>query len=166
MKKLRKECEIRDTNKDGFISRADFELVVQRYRDMGYSDKFIEKLSDRNAKFMALLGLKDPDTKLTYEEAITHFLAGSNSIDAMEKSVKDHFGVVDTNEDGLISFDEWVVVYKVAGIDIAHARPSFDAMNISGAGFATKEEFHAYFMEFYTSVEDKLKSSLLLGPLD
>lgn len=34
-KKFRHAVSVRDVDKDGFITRSDFQIVVQRYRDMG-----------------------------------------------------------------------------------------------------------------------------------
>ena len=54
---------------------------------------------------------------------------------------------------------------KALNIDKAHARASFDAMDTNGDGKISKEEFVAYHVEFYYTAEDKLKSSILYGPL-
>ena len=34
-KKLRKAFENQDVDKDGFISRADYDLIISRYKEMG-----------------------------------------------------------------------------------------------------------------------------------
>ena len=166
MKKVMRECKVRDTNKDGFISRADFEMVVQRYKDMGFPDKIIKKLSDHYAKFMEVIGIVDSSTKLTYEEVINNFSRSSNNLEALGKLIDGHFDIVDTNEDGKISFKEWTDAYKAMDIDTVHARASFDAMDTNGDGIVSKEEFLAYCLEFYGSTEDKLNSSIIYGPLD
>ncbi len=56
-------------------------------------------------------------------------------------------------------------ITTMLGIDTVHARASFDAMDANGDSIVSKEEFTAYLKEFYLTAEDKLKSSLLLGPL-
>lgn len=164
MKKLMKECEVRDDNKDQVLTRADYEKKVQRYKDMGSSEKHLKKLSDHYDAFMEVLGIADPKTRLPYKEAIANF--SKSNFEVLEKLIVTHFDIIDTNEDGKISFDEWVTLYKVLNIDTSHARASFDAMDANSDGVVSKEEFFAYTKEFYTSVEDTLKSSILYGPLD
>ena len=166
VKKIMKECKVRDANKDGFLSKEDFDMVVQRYKNMGFSDKVIKKLSDHYAEFMKVLGITGPSTKVTYKETIVNFSKASNNLEALRNLVNGHFEVIDINGDGTISFDEWVKAYKAMNIDTQFARASYDAMDTSGDGDVSKEEFLAYTMEFYGSTEDKLKSSILYGPLD
>ena len=164
MKKLRRECEIRDANKDGFISKDDFDLITVRYKDMGMSDERIKKLSCHYADFMVVLGIADPGVKLRYEDVIANF--SKSNFDVLGKTIDAHFEIIDSNEDGEISFNEWVDAYKAMDIDVVHARASFDAMDANGDGMISKEEFFAYTKEYYTSTEDKLKSSIMYGPLD
>ena len=45
------------------------------------------------------------------------------------------------NADGVITFQEWKAHYYCLGIDQAHARASFDAMDKNGDGKISKEEF-------------------------
>ena len=166
MKKLMRECKVRDTSNDGFIARDDFEIIIQRYKDMGYSDQHIKVLSERYEKYMEVLGIADPNAKLTYEQVITNFLKASNHVEVLEKLIDGHFAIIDGNGDGEVSFTEWVDSHKAMGIDTAHAKASFAAMDKNGDGAVSKEEFMAYNKEFYVSTEDTLNSSILFGPLD
>ena len=166
IKKMMKECKARDANKDGFISRDDYEIITQRYKDLGMPDQQVKKLSDHFAKFMEVIKVADPGTKLTYEEMIANYLKASNPLELAENLADGHFEIIDTNEDGKISFNEWLDFYKSLDIDTVYARASFDAMDTNGDGVVSKEEFFAYTLEFYTSAEDKLKSSIMFGPLD
>ncbi len=75
------------------------------------------------------------------------------------------FKTVNENGDGRISFQEWVNHYKSMGIPVEHARASFDAMDSDGDGSVSEKEFCNYHSEFFCSTEDKLKSSILFGPL-
>ena len=76
------------------------------------------------------------------------------------------FEMMDSDGNGEISFKEWVEYYTAMGIDTVHAKPSFNAMDINGDDIVSKEEFLAFIKEFYLSVEDKLNSSVLYGPLE
>ena len=76
------------------------------------------------------------------------------------------FNNLDMNRDGVITYNEWVAHYNCMGIDTEHARASFEAMNQSGDGKVSRDEFVTYHYEFFNTTEDKRKSSILYGPLD
>lgn len=47
-KKLMTAMKIRDANKDGFISKADFQLIIQRYKQTGVSEEHLQMLNMTN----------------------------------------------------------------------------------------------------------------------
>ncbi len=153
---------IRDTNKDGMISKADYTLIIQRYKDMGVSEKHLQKLEKNFYEMLKAGGIEDDTTALTYEEYSANFRKNAKDY---AKNIVNQFEVIDSDENGEISFEEWLQHYKAHGIDTVHARPSFDAMDTNGDGVVSKEEFIAYSTEYFYTAEDKLKSSLLYGPL-
>ena len=73
--------------------------------------------------------------------------------------------VSDMNEDGFISLEECTAHYQIAGLDTAHARASFDAMDTNHDGKIYEDEFVKYHMEYLFSTENKLNSAILYGPL-
>ena len=79
---------------------------------------------------------------------------------------KNSFKLLDLNDNGVISFEEWKSHYVVRGIPTEYARASFDAMDKNGDGEISLEEFVAYNYEYFCSDEDKLSSSILYGPLE
>ena len=163
-KKAYRAIQVRDTNKDGCISKADFDLVVERYREMGVSEKHLQKLEDHFAKKCAKFGMVG-GASLTYEQfASEHAKTAKDKDRARFFDVM--FDIIDTNENGVISYEEWVQYYKAVGIDTKYARASFDAMDANGDGVISKEEFTAYIVEYMFTAEDKLHSSILYGPLD
>lgn len=166
VKKIRKECEVRDTNKDGFISRSDFDLLVQHYKEMGISAERLKVTTKAFANICDWLGLEDPNTKLTYEEFISNMAQCNDRFEDFMQIFEANFDAVDSDGNGVISIDEWVSVYKAAGIDTKYAKPAFEAMDTDGNGVITRDEFLAFNKEFYFTAEDKLKSSIIYGPLD
>ena len=84
LKKFHRCLETLDTNKDGYISRADFEGVVQRYKDLGAPESHIERLKATNEILFVAWGISDPSVKLTFEEATdiyTNFLESAKNRD-------------------------------------------------------------------------------------
>ena len=168
-KKFRKAVAVRDTDKNGYISRADFELIVERYKQLDSSTpKHIENLTKSVSKLCDGIGLADSNERLTYEEFQERWLAGvSSAVTASEGKVffKDMFTNLDMNCDGVVTFNEWEAHYKVIGISLDYARASFDAMDANGDGLITLEEFVNYHTEFFYTAENKLNSAILYGPL-
>lgn len=165
LRKMHTVMTIRDANRDGLISKADYELVIQRYQEMGSSEEHLAKLEKVYSEIWKGAGIMDDTTKITYEQFL-------ENLQKQGGDAKDHaalftrqFELVDSNGDGEISFKEWVDHYTALGIDIKHARPSFDAMDTNKDGVVSKEEYTRYTTEYFYSVEDKLNSSLLYGPL-
>lgn len=167
--KFQRAMEVRDVDKDGFIQIADFKLIVQRYREMGAPDDHLKKIEQSFERTFAKVGLIDDTTALTYQEFSSNFakiLDKLGNLGSDSSLFKESFNIIDTNEDGKISFSEWVNFYKALGIDPIHAKASFDAMDSNGDGVVSMEEFIAYNEEFFFSTEDTLKSSILFGPIE
>ena len=166
-KKVYKTMAVRDTDRDGFITRYDFRLIIQRYREMGSPEKPLQELSDTYAKCFDDWGLVSDDVALSYDEFMKAFLAAFQKNHGLASNfIPLMFKIIDTDKDGMISFGEWENYYKANGIDLAYAQPSFEAMDTNKDGKASEDEFLAYLKEYFFSAEDNLKSSIHFGPLE
>ena len=168
-KKFHKSVALRDTNNSGYISRADFELIVDRYKQLDSSTaKHIENLTKSLSHVCDEIGLTDSNERLTYDDFQECWLAGmSSTVAASEGKVffRDMFTNLDMNCDGVVTINEWEAHYKVLGISLDYARASFDAMDADGDGNITLEEFVDYHTEYFYTAENKLNSAILYGPL-
>ena len=168
---MRKYCtitKIQDSNNDGLLSRADYKLVIQRYKEMGASEDHLKTLEKNYCKMWKAGGIEDDTTELTYEQFAANYRSMQDTIstkDVVSDMYETQFEIIDSDKNGEISFKEWTEFYTALGIDTKHARPSFDAMDTNGDGIVSKEEFAAYTIEFFLSTEDKLNSSIMYGPL-
>lgn len=165
LKKRQRELVVRDADKDGFISRADYELIIQRHIDLGTPAEKVKQVRELVEAMCASIGLTDYDVKQTYEENDNCWRKQAEEMGITTMQFEILFDAVDLNNDGEVSFEEWIIHNKALGINSIHARASFDAMS-KGDEKVSKEQFVDYHMEFYYTGEDNLKSSILYGPLD
>ena len=165
-KKIHRVCEVYDTDNSGYISPADFDAIVARYSQL--STATTEQIEGLKKAFGAYWEGFDDSTKLNYNEFMEKsvgYLLNLPTDEIPSKIWLEMFENLDINKDGVISFQEWCAHYKGIGVDVAHARASFDAMDTNKDGKISKDEFVAYHKEFYLTAEDKLHSSILFGPL-
>ena len=155
-----------DTNKDDKISRVDFDLIVQRYKEIGgASDEQVKRLQEIVEYTCKHFGIADRADSISIDQLKTcgTILLKSGAI---EHSFSTVFDTIDLNGDGHISPQEWTTHYRCLGIDPKHAKASFDAIDTNGDGKVSREEFIAYHVEFFGSAENQLDSAILYGPLD
>lgn len=164
-KKRYRDCVARDTNKDGFISRADHDMIVQRHIEMGTPRDKIKELRKMVESVCDSLGLTDASVMLTYEEYDLKWVERIKKIGITTFPFEVLFHAVDLDNSGDISLEEWTKHNKALGIDAVHARASFVAMDANGDGKISEQEFIDYHLEYHFSAEDKLNSSILYGPL-
>ena len=166
-KKLDKSAVVFDVDKNGHISRADFLLMRERFSQQNVSKKYLEEFNKSQEQFLDHVNLKDNSVKYTYAEMKEKFIEYlQKASEGFEILMENSFKLLDLNDNGVISFEEWKSHYVVRGIPTEYARASFDAMDKNGDGEILLEEFVAYNYEFFCSDEDKLSSSILYGPLE
>ena len=162
-KKLDRAVQVRDVDKDGLITRKDFELVVQRYKDLGgVTAEQLQRIKSSVMGMCDAAGLVDNTKQLTREEFKKRHSSMSDHTKLIFQTM---FRGLDINGDGVVSIDEWELHYKCMGIDPKHAKASFEAMDTNGDGVVSGEEFLAYHVEYFSTTENKLNSAILYGPL-
>lgn len=165
-KKFRHAVKVRDVDKDGLISRSDFQMIVERYKEMGTPEDHLKKLSSTLMKICDGWGLTEGKA-LTYDEYAKNWMASLDTIGEFSiRRFTDMFEVIDENGDGEISLQEWIKYSKAIGVAPSHAEESFHAMDVDVDEKVSRDEFLAYNQEFFYSTEDKLKSTILFGPLE
>ena len=169
-KKIYQAVKARDVDKNGYLSRADFELTLNRYKQLpSTTPQLLENLTKMMESFCNGLGLKDDSAHLNYAQAREIFCSMVKDWAEKglgEQSAMSMFNCVDADGDGYISPDEWKNHYIALGIDPVHAPASFKAIDTSGDGRISREEFVAYHMEYYFTDQNKLQSSILYGPME
>ena len=166
-KKIDRVVRVRDTDKSGDISRADLVLIVERYKKLGTSTpEHLEMLSMTQSAALDRWNLSDESVRLSYDEFKEKVIEDLTKGVKYEPMFEAGFRNLDMNGDGVISFEEWIAHYSCLGIDLAHARASFDAMDQNSDGKISMEEFVNFHYEFFFTAENKLGSAILYGPLE
>jgi Ca2+-binding EF-hand superfamily protein len=163
-----------DINKDGYISREDFELMGKKLAEHSrMTEEETEATIREFLKVADMLNLK-PGVKKTLKEAAKKAnesycstMSPTDKISLVNGVHNVLFDAIDTNKDGHISIEEFKVYLNVIAPgtkedDIVH---SFDAIDTNKNGEISREEFLAAAQDFLLGVEETELSKAFLGPL-
>ena len=75
------------------------------------------------------------------------------------------FDIVDTDGDGVISYNEWAVYFESIGIDVKDIRLCFDALDTNKDGVISRSEFVDALVTFIRSTDESHPSRFLYGPV-
>jgi len=168
LQKMRTYFDRIDFDKDGAITRADFEGMAKRFADKldaskakdlttnitNVWDKYLQGVGggeaiQKDPFINAMKGLvKDPAMKATLEGPLPLF-----------------FHAVDTNNDGMISEDEFGNFFAILGLDVSMAPATFQAIDTNNDGQLSQEEFTEAGSEFFLSEDPSKPTKLFWGPL-
>jgi len=165
--KLRTEHERLDLDKDGFVTKNDFTVLLQRFKAIGHaSPKQIEKLQtslfklwdDFLAETAAAAGPIKADAFVAAMEAQGKKKISKAVFDLYSK----YFDAIDTDNDGFISPDEYQIYYQIEEMDPSWAADAFKDIDKDHDGEISKAEFIAAVEDFYCSENP----GNFLGPSD
>ena len=164
-----------DANKDGFISREDYELMTTKLQE--YRQLDAEQTKQTHEAFMYLadiLGLK-PGVKIPLEEAAKNanreYLDLTTSADKkstlLEKSQNLIFDVLDLDRSGSISVNEFKVYFHIMAPNVSEAEviKTFNQIDENQNGEITREEFLKAAIDFYHGFEETSVYSAFFGRL-
>ncbi|MFD6160045.1 EF-hand domain-containing protein [Nocardia sp. NPDC060256] len=162
-----------DQGQDGYLSESDFHQMAILFTALpgGDAPENAKALHDAFDKWWSLLlagGDSDGDGKLDRQEFITVMQSSVTTPENFETAVlaiADAFmRIVDTNNDGTLSFDEYVRMYDSLGVDPAHSSDAFRRLDRDGDGSLSYDEFRTAITEFYLSDDENAPGNWLLGP--
>ena len=173
LRKMRTRAARLDINKDGFISREDYEIMSKRLSE--YS-----KVTEEQAKKIrdSLLAVADSikltgDAKYPVKEFAANVslaILGSTRENMRTELHNSHnalFDVIDTNSDGHVSVEEFKVYLKVVAPEVTEdqAKHAFDVIDADKNKEISREEFLAGAEDFFLGVEETELAAAFMGKL-
>ena len=171
--KMRTRMSRLDINKDGYISREDFELMGKKLAEhSGMTEEQAESTTRDFLKVADMINLK-LGVKKPLEEAAKKANESYLSMSPKEKISLVNgthnvlFDAIDTNKDGHISVKEFKVYLNLIAPGIAEDEiiHSFETVDKDKNGEISREEFLAAAQDFLLGVEETELSKAFFGPL-
>ena len=159
-----------DKNKDGVLSIEDFELIGKRMVTIGnLSDEQAKKIRDGFITITSCMKL-DKGAKFTAEQLTkTQLSMEPDQVErALQQGLSPLFEVLDTNNDGHISLDEFKIYLKALAPDLSdeQVEHTFNTIDTNKNKVISWDEFRAAVKDFFFGVEETELSRVFLGKLE
>ena len=153
-----------DLNKNGSLTKEEFYTSINKLA-LKVTDRpeQIEKLRKSTVDITDALGLGEgvKIDKKQFVELLAAFVVGEKAkiakgeVTLVEKHNVALFDVVDRNNDGNITWEEYKSVMEASGFDEAAARAAFDMLDKNKNGKVDRKELASADMNFWTGLEEK-----------
>jgi len=159
-----------DVDGDGKVTKADYEMLVDRYLKLGHADELKAKqITRRLVKIWydffdesATDGAVNSDEWIAAVRRFPIFGLFRVIVEFMNL----FFDLIDINGDGVIQKEEYAFFLNAFRVeDKAAIENSFNALDKDGDGQIDHDEFVNAGLEFWMSDDENLDSKLLFGPL-
>ena len=173
LQKMKTRAIRTDVNKDGYISREDFELIAKKMEEYGELTKEqAESVSEGFMKMADASGAK-PGVKIPVEVAaqknsdVLLSLPPEKRKPVLQSFQNELFDALNTNKDGYITLKEFKVYFCIIGPDLTEAEVtrSFNTIDRDKDGKLSREEFMAAAHEYMFGVEETEISNYFFGHL-
>lgn len=156
---------ILDLDKDGKISRKDFELVVAKNDYPKKEDN--DRLRQAIGKMCDVIGLA-PGVALSFEEyseRVQQVLSDPSVESAIRSVLEAYFDCLDRDKNGTISPKEYEIFIQGLGkaADASETKAAFDSIDKNHNGKIEKSEFIDYAYEFFFTGTNELGSDDMAG---
>ncbi|RZF42402.1 hypothetical protein LSTR_LSTR004210 [Laodelphax striatellus] len=169
-RKMRTFHGILDINKDGVIGYDDYQLLVNRFINLGHlspqhAQEFrtlIQKMWEERWGSISEYNLI---TTEQYLEDMHHVISDKSLRKKMHFFLPYLFKAVDNDKDGSITIEEFKLFFQCLGLSSEDAVVSFNAIDENSDGNLSSEEFVKHGKEFFLSKDQKKPSKMFWGPL-
>jgi Ca2+-binding EF-hand superfamily protein len=173
-RKLTNLFNIHDLNHDGALERADYDEYTRRLADKRGFAAGSPKYDALHSQFMGFWQMleqmadRNQDKKVTLREwyaCFEHLLSSPDAAERMRPIGEAVFGMLDRNNDGVVTVDEYRWLYSSGGLDPTLAADSFKRLDTDHDGRITTTELTARLFEFFTSDKPEAPGTWLFGPV-
>lgn len=159
-----------DFDKDGFITRKDFEGMGNRFVEADKLDDAAGaamkgKLVEIWDKYISAVGGGEGLDQDKFIEAMGKLVKEPKTKDTLAGPLPLFFQAVDANNDGFIDATEFGIFFRIFGLDDSMAPASFQAIDTNNDGLLSKDEFIAAGTDFFLSENAACPTKLFWGPL-
>lgn len=161
-----------DVNKDGFLTRTDFEVLADRScADEAPESPRRKTMRESYTRFYALIeSLGSTPGKVSEEEWVEETAKSVNTPEykrVLDDAIRICFALLDTNGDGYIQDHEYIRFFHSLRIPDHEnvARIAFKTLDTSGSGELSLEEFRIAVTDFFYSEDESRPGTYYLGPL-
>lgn len=140
-----------DVNSDGFLERADFEALTDRWvgiRGADGQDRLREIMMSWWDALRAASD-RDRDDKVTMDEVLSVVSNLGTMLDLVVATAESMFAAVDEDGDGAVSAPEYARMIHAWTGDDAPTDGVFARLDLDGDGSISKSEFVGHWVEFW-----------------
>lgn len=168
-RKIRTNAYVLDYNKDGILTKEDFELYSDRYMTLG------KVTEDKGRRVRALfrkfwddmlseLDVVQPITYDVYAEAVMK--RDKDQLSELVSSIAHlFFDVMDMNDDGMIDLSEFTGFFAIIGRDEEMAIKTFRAIDTNNDQLLSRDEYLAAVVEFFVGEDQTSPYQFFCGDL-
>jgi len=158
-----------DMDHDGFLTIKDYELMADRYEQIGKPGPEKANSFRKHAIEVGKSALKEHANgePLSYADYVAARKQQSKETLAqmVTKIASLYFDMLDTNKNGYIEKKEFEIMFQMLGIDPGLSEKSFQMIDTNHDGRLSREEFTAAYVDFWTNEDEKSISQIFFGPL-
>ncbi|WP_433263123.1 EF-hand domain-containing protein [Actinosynnema sp. CS-041913] len=154
-----------DANDDGYLERADFEALTDRWVAIR-GDSGEERLRSLMMGWWETLRAAsdgDEDHKVTFEELLSVVDNLGTMLDLVVATAESMFEAVDEDGDGEISAEEYSWMIRAwTGVETS-TDAAFARLDLNGDGHISKGEFARHWVEFWAGDDAEAPGSYVFG---
>lgn len=151
---MKEHFVILDRNKNGYLSQGDWTLWVDNLKKViKMTPEEEATLRDCHVRLAAKLGATDPGVQVSEEEYLKNAaaFAASNDTAFLAEINKAWYHVLDINDDGAISLDEYIKVMEACNMNAETAKTIFQFADKNNDGRIQIREMEALGEKFWNS---------------
>ena len=168
-RKIRRAFDMIDLDRDGQITRSDFDACTERYKQKitTASSEQVLRCKIMFEKESTSFGLTDLTTSMPLKAFTAKWAERVQRNISSAKHFEEMFKAIDLDDEGHIYYYQLYMFYRVMGysVNVEDVQATFNAMDRDKDKLVSMADFVAYHNEYFYTVENNYGSSILYGPL-